>query len=503
MQGRALRRQVATLGALAPTEAERIGDPRQVVALAIAGALAADASAMAYVADHEMASAATALLELGGWNELRSAVVIVETQTSAPRGEDSRALLCNAAKIPVLEAAGPNEAAWLAQVAYDVSTQLHLPVVLRDASAQVLRHDIVTTTTAPSQWSRVATPLSNAAQALDYHRKKRERALLQLATVADACALPLGADGMTGVILAGHLSAAVQSRVAARRLGSLRLGFAAPLPEATLIPFLAARTNVLVLEETGTFLIDQLVRLAQREGLRCRFHSCELATPHRIDVDLAEQILTQFAGPAQHQVSIPQRDATARQNVDAAIAHLGDDRGEPWPLFLARLRQTLPTTNEPIEALFRALRELPRPAVIVADPHAAGERALRERWIDVRVPAGLVSSAAASLSTLSAIAEQAPSSAPPIAVAMFTAHSSLAAELPAIATNASAKRDVLHVVLVDRKAQDDKSELQLRAAGVQVASASLDEGNPAAAVAYAASRTGPRALVCYYEAKAG
>lgn len=505
MRPRSLRRQLATLSALAPPDAERIGDPRQVIGLALGGALAGDADVVAYVADHEMASGASALLELGIWNELRSAAVIVESQSGTPRGEDSRALLCSAAKIPVFEAAGPNEAAWLVQVAFDVSRQLHIPVVLRDASGQVLRHDF-TTSTGTASWSRIATPLCSASHALDYHRRKRERLLEQLTHVAETCSLPLGADGPGGVILAGHLGAAVQARVASRRIGSLRLGLAWPLPIETLGKFLAARSDVLVLEEGGTFLLDQINLLAQREGLRCRVRGCELATPRRIDADLAEEILTMFAGAPQNQVTLPQRDATARQSVDASVAMMTEDTGEPWPLYLARMRQSLTGDVDPTQSLLRALRELPRPAVIVAEDRAANDRALRERWVDVRVPAGLASCVAASLSGIGSITDQPSTVGAPITVALIAAQSSLAAELPAIANNASAKREVLHVLLVERKAgaqPDDKSELQLRAAGVQVASASLDEGNPAPAVAYAASRTGPRALVCYYEAKAG
>ena len=89
-------------------------------------------------------------------------------------------------------------------------------------------------------------------------------------------------------------------------------------------------------------------------------------------------------------------------------------------------------------------------------------------------------------------------------MALVGAADSLGTELPAISLNARLRREVLHVLLVERSGgKDDHLELQLRAAGLQVASTSLDEGNPGAAVNYAASRSGPRALVCYYDPKTG
>jgi hypothetical protein len=48
---------------------------------------------------------------------------------------------------------------------------------------------------------------------------------------------------------------------------------------------------------------------------------------------------------------------------------------------------------------------------------------------------------------------------------------------------------------------DEALETQLRAAGLHVATASMDDPGLGAAVAYAASRHGPRALICYGTAR--
>jgi hypothetical protein len=66
----------------------------------------------------------------------------------------------------------------------------------------------------------------------------------------------------------------------------------------------------------------------------------------------------------------------------------------------------------------------------------------------------------------------------------------------------------LHVIVENRRSEmtrgvktpylsDEALEAQLRSAGLQVATAQLDDPGLAAAVQYAASRSGPRALVCY------
>ncbi len=505
---RSIRRQLGTPTALAPAAAEAVVDPRLAVGAALGSALATDSASVVYLGEADVAPAATALLDLGAWSELRSAVLLVETVRHAATARDSRDFFCGAAKLPVLEAGSAAEATWLAQLGFDLSARLHLPVVLRDSSGVPLKHDLQIAE-GHARWSRLGAPLTSSQLAFDFHRRKRERLLQTLTPIAELLTVEQGADaaggenGAGGVIVAGHLGAAVQARASARRTASLRLGLAGPLPTSALRRFLAPRTDVLVLEEGAPFLVDALAAFAQREGLRCRIRGANLGAPRRIDSELADQILTQFCGRAHAPADPVERDGTLRQSIEAAVAHLDEDSGEPWPLHLARYRRGLPgfASGDPRLSLFRALRELGRPTVIITDAGAASELALRDRLVDARVAPGLASCVAASLAHITAIVEQ---PGAPLCVALVSAADALGTELPAISLNARLRREVLHVLLVERSGgKDDHLELQLRAAGLQVASTSLDEGNPGAAVNYAASRSGPRALVCYYESKAG
>lgn len=499
---RSIRRQLSTPTALAPAGAEAVVDPRLAVGAALGGALASDSAGVVYLGEADVATAASSLLELGAWSELRSAVLLVETVHHAATARDSREFFCNAANLPVLEAGSAAEATWLAQLGFDLSARLHLPVVLRDASGVPLKAELPVAE-GHARWSRLGAPLTSSELTFDFHRRKRARILQALAPIAELLAVAQGDEGAGGVIVAGHLGAAVQARAASRRTASLRLGLASPLPTGALRRFLAPRTDVLVLEEGAPFLVDALAVFAQREGLRCRIRGAQLGAPRRIDVELADQILTQFCGRAVAPADPVEREGTLRHSIEAAVANLEEDSGEPWPLHLARYRRGLPgfASGDPRLALFRALRELGRPTVIIAEAGAASALALRDRLVDACVAPGLASCVAAALAHISAIVEQ---PGAPLCVALVGAAESLGAELPAISVNARLRRDVLHVLLVERSGgKDDPLELQLRAAGLQVASTSLAEGNPAAAVNYAASRTGPRALVCYYDSKAG
>jgi TPP-dependent indolepyruvate ferredoxin oxidoreductase alpha subunit len=96
----------------------------------------------------------------------------------------------------------------------------------------------------------------------------------------------------------------------------------------------------------------------------------------------------------------------------------------------------------------------------------------------------------------------------PLAVALIGDTNHYHSELNGIIDNAIARREVMHVLVVNRCSEmtagvktpylaDDALEVQLRSAGLHVATASLDDPGLGAAVAYAASRPGPRALVCY------
>src|SRR5439155_2975323 len=96
----------------------------------------------------------------------------------------------------------------------------------------------------------------------------------------------------------------------------------------------------------------------------------------------------------------------------------------------------------------------------------------------------------------------------PLAVALIGDTNHYHSELLGVLDNAIARREVLHVLVVNRRSEmtagvktpylpDEALEAQLRSAGLQVATAQLEDPGLSSAVQYAASRSGPRALVCY------
>jgi hypothetical protein len=194
-----------------------------------------------------------------------------------------------------------------------------------------------------------------------------------------------------------------------------------------------------------------------------------------------------------------------------ALSGLGDDDGEPWPLYVSRSRtkmRAFPPKDGRL-TLLKSLRDLDRPTIIVADQGATGVLGIRDRLIDVKMHMGSAAPVAGALADAAEVEEQ---TGAPLAVALISDTNHYHSELPGVLDNAIARREVLHVIAVNRHGTpgmtvktpslpDDALETQLRAAGLHVATASLDDPGLAAAVAYAASRHGPRALICYGTAR--
>jgi hypothetical protein len=186
---------------------------------------------------------------------------------------------------------------------------------------------------------------------------------------------------------------------------------------------------------------------------------------------------------------------------------LGDDDGEPWPLYVSRTRGAMKgfPQNDARLKLLNSLRDLDRPTIIVADHGATGLFGLRDRLVDVKMHLGSAAPIAGALADAAEVEEQ---PGAPLAVALIGGANLYHSELAGVIDNAIARREVLHVIVVHRRVEsslapkmpalaDDALEAQLRAAGLHVATASLDDPGLASAVAYSASRHGPRALICY------
>jgi indolepyruvate ferredoxin oxidoreductase alpha subunit len=496
--------------------------------MALGGALLAGHPTCALLKHVGVNVALDVLATFGIINELRSGCVLIEGLDPGPKSsqnaQDNRAALSTVAHLAQLEAAAPDELYHLARVAASASLRSGMPIGLRvgtrglDAKAEVAELPPDLPEGSPS-FARSAGPFLCTAGSYRYHVDKRSRRLLAMQPLVEALCEQSGprGEGAQAVIIAGHLGARAQARCWARRLPVLRLGAAWPLPRRRLLDFLAGREQVLVLEEGEPFLEHALQALAHREGLTCRVRGAGGARPLAFDDDRLELVLGHFGGRVRAEAEVPPRDAAAWRAVYEAAQSIGPDDGEPWPLHLARTRpqrteaKGIPA-SDPRLTLLRALRSLDRPTVLVADPGNTSQLGIRERLIDVKMHMGSAAPVAGALADAVELEERAGGGAP-LAVALIGDTNHYHSELPGVLDNAIARREVLHVLVVNRRSEmtggvktpylsDEALEAQLRSAGLQVATAQLDDPGLSAAVSYAASRSGPRALVCYASADA-
>lgn len=304
------------------------------------------------------------------------------------------------------------------------------------------------------------------------------------------------------------LGGALQAHVAALGLGTLRLGFCWPLPEAALCEFLGGLRQVLVLEEGEPFLLLQLQALAHRNGISVRVTGPEDAGERRPLVYDEERLLAavqRFAAAGARP-----RPATAAPAYDYKLARARvrellrprlDERGEfpeePWALYLARTQASCsPPPGEgaadPGLRLLSLLRRLPRRALVVAGAAALGEGATAGRLADVQLHAGSAASVAGSLAGAPGLRPE------DMAVALIGGGDEYQRERAGIRDNIEKRRDVLHVLLLGKDPRPRDAAAELAAQGLEVASADLaDEEQLERALFYVAARRGPRSLLCY------
>jgi TPP-dependent indolepyruvate ferredoxin oxidoreductase alpha subunit len=454
------------------------------------------------------------LATFGLINELRSAALVIEGLDVAPQtsqnAQDNRAALASVAQLAQLEAGSADEAFHMVRLAALASLKTGMPIGVRlgtralDDKADVQEAPPGVPTGQPS-WSRAAGPFVCTAATYRYHVDKRQRRLAALQPFLDLLTVVSGDEGSKAVILAGSLGPRAHARSWARRLPTLRLGAAWPLPQEALTKFLLARDEVLVLEEGEPFLEHHIQALVHREGLACKVRGPDGDRPLHLDDERVDTLVGRFGGRVRADI-----DPVVRDNWKAlaeALDAVADDRGEPWPLYLSRTRKQMKSfaSSDPRLTLLRSLRKLERPTLIVGDPGTTGVLGIPEGLVDVKMNMG---SAAPVAGALSAAAEMEERDGAPLAVALIGDTNHYHSELNGILDNAIARREVLHVLVVNRCSEmtagvktpylaDDALEVQLRSAGLHVATASLDDPGLEAAVTYAASRHGPRALVCY------
>jgi len=488
--------------------------------LALGGALLGGQGTAVLVRQTGINVALEALSTFGVVNELRSACLLVEGVDPEPRAsqnaQDNRGVLADVALLAQLEAGSPDEVYQLARIGCAASLRAGMMIALRagaralDGKADVQEQPPDLPESAAA-WARSAGPHVCTSATYRYHAEKRARRLVALQPLVEALVVSTGTERGPGVIVAGHLGPRAHARAWARRLPTLRLGAAWPLPRRALIEFLRDRSAVLVLEEGQPFLERALLALSHREGLGCRIVGAGGVRPALLDDDRIENLLVHFGGRVRAEAEPQPRDAQAWRAALEAAQEIGADDGEPWPLFFARARGKLQgfAAGDPRLTLLKALRGLERPTVLVAGPGSLGVAALRDKLVDVKMHLGSASPIAAALAEAAEVEERAGGGAP-LAVALITDVAHHHSELNGLLDNAIARREVLHVLVVHRRGEaappsltDDALEAQLRSAGLHVATAQLDDPGLGAAVAYAASRSGPRALVCYAPASLG
>lgn len=485
--------------------------------LALGGALLSGHGTCTLMRHGGINVALDALATFGVVNELRSPSLIVEGIDPQPAwsasAQDNRAMLTSVAHLLQVEAGSADEIYQMTRLAAHASLRAGMPVLVRvhprtlETKSGVQESPPDLPEGALMMFSRASGPFISTASTCRYHVEKRGRRLQQLEPLVEALAHKTLGDSNRAVVMAGTLSPSAHARAWARRLSTVRLGAAWPLPRQALLELMKGRDEVLVLEEGEPFLERELQAFAQREWLECRVRGAGDARPQRLDDERIDTLLGRFGGRVRADVDPAVRSTAEWKAAGEAIAALGDDDGEPWPLYVARARPKMKAfaANDARATLLTSLRKLERPTIIVSDAAALGVLGIRDRLVDVKMNMGSAAPVAGALADAAEVEEQ---PGAPLAVALIGDGNHYHSELNGILDNAVARREVLHVLVVHRKSDgagavrtptlpDDALETQLRSAGLHVATASLDDPGLAAAVAYSASRHGPRALICY------
>ncbi len=483
-------------------------------ALALGGALLSGGGTGLFLRAGGMNFALEALATLGLMNELRSPSVIIAGfdpgPTIAATAQDDRATLAHVCHLAQLDPGSPGELYHMTRLAAQASRLSGMPIVVRvsgrvlDTSTDVSESPSdpldPTGTPWPVTYARSAGPYVMSSATYRYHVDKRARRLQQLEALVAACSTQVGLEGDVGVVLAGHLGPRAQSKVAARKLPSLRLGAAWPLPRRLLESFLRERREVIVIEEGEHFLERELQGLVHSLGLSCRVRGVEGPRPMRLDDEHLDRVLRRL-GESVADVRLEERPPAAWREAQDTLIALAPIDMEPWPFFLGRARKKLWGfgAEDPRAQLIGQIRALDRPSLIVADPSAAAMLGFRERLIDVKAGFGQAPSIAGALSSAEGVEER---PGAPLAVALLGDLNVYQASLLGIIDNVAHRRDVLHVILVRELpapaggAPGTTIEGLLRGLDMPYLTARLGGPDVAGALAAMVGETGPRALVC-------
>jgi indolepyruvate ferredoxin oxidoreductase alpha subunit len=390
-------------------------------------------------------------------SEYASPCVIVEGIDAVPRTsqnvQDNRGVWASHARVVALEPGTVAECYDLTRWAVTLSARTGMPVVVRgEERVLAAKGELPAGGRAhgggdgQARWQQTA-PLVSTAATCHFHSEKRARLL---ARVELPCAESDG-GGRIGYIVAGQLGA-----VAATGAPTLRLGGCWPLPERRIRAF-AARVSELVVVEEGLPLLSDAVR------------ALGLGLP-----------VTRGELPAGVPALSPPLDVGVMTEADDATI-------DNWPAHFERARADMTgfPASDPRRALFERLRAAG--ALVCADPGVSGVLGIKDRLVDLKLQMGCAAPAAGALADAAAGA---------LRVAVMGDTNFYHSELLAVLDNVIARRDVLHVLVLNRKSEmtagirtpylgDTELEALLRGAGLAV----FEQLEPAL------SATGPRVLL--------
>ena len=405
----------------------------------------------------------TPLATFGVTNELRSPSLIIEGVDPGPvssqNAQDNRAALTDVAHLLQLEAGSPDEIYQLTRLATNVSQRMGMPVLLRvHERALAPRGDVHE---APPElpegslmtFSRAAGPFISTAATYRYHVEKRARRLRQLQPLVEALAVKTVIEGNRAVVLGGTLGPLAHARAWARRLSTVRLGASWPLPRQALMELMKGCDELLVLEEGEPFLERELQAFAHREWLECRVRGAGGARPQKLDDERIDTLLSRFGGRVKADVDPVVRTTADWKAAAEALAAVGDDDGEPWPLLCRPPRPE----DEGLFAQRSAGDAADEPAPARAADHhrrrsGHDRRARHSRSAGRRQDAHGLGGAGGRRAGRRGRSRGAGRAAP-LAVALIGDTNHYHSELLGVLDNAIAKREVLHVLVVNRRSE--------------------------------------------------
>lgn len=261
--------------------------------------------------------------------------------------QDSRWSL-RVAEVPIVEPLSVAQAAPLMHQAFTWSESLGMPVVLRVTRALTLAQGPLPPLPEPPSSQKDFLRERNRWIALPYLVEERRRALhqglRQMQTIFETCPYNVqGGEGEVGIVAVGYAFSKIKELLQAHPLPCQIMGLSTtwPLPEKKIVEWTQSLKRILVLEENGPFVEQQVRALAQHHALSPRILGREEGTvPSEGELD-AEKITAalqallpdaQLPQQKAEKRSMPSKvplcdDCPYRPTFDALLAAMEDNGG--------------------------------------------------------------------------------------------------------------------------------------------------------------------------------